>query len=209
MPKIVDHDQYRKELLDKSFNLFAEKGYASITMREIAQGLDVSTGTLYHYFPSKQALFEQLVEWLSHKDVLLASEELAEKETLRERIEALGQLLVREEGDMIKLSSILFDFYQHQDREELHNSKLLQRVDERYMQAAAELLGITDPVITRFVLNFISGLITERLSGNQKFSLTEQMALLGKMLTAYLEQQAGIPNHQVRALKATKGEKKP
>ena len=208
MPKIVDHDQYRKELLDKSFDLFAEKGYASITMREIAQGLDVSTGTLYHYFPSKQALFEQLVEWLSHKDVLLASEELAGMETLQERIEALGQLLVREESDTIKQSFILFDFYQHQDREELQNSELLQRVDERYMQAASELLEINDPVIIRFVLNFISGLITERLSGNQKFSLTEQMALLGKMLTAYLEQQAGLSKHQVRESKATKGEKK-
>lgn len=209
MPKIVDHDQYRKELLDKSFDLFAEKGYASITMREIAQGLDVSTGTLYHYFPSKQALFEQLVEWLSHKDVLLASEELAGMETLQERIEALGQLLVREESDTIKQSFILFDFYQHQDREELQNSELLQRVDERYMQAASGLLEINDPVIIRFVLNFISGLITERLSGNQKFSFTEQMALLGKMLTVYLEQQAGLSKHQVRASKATKGEKKP
>ena len=177
-------------------------------MREIAQGLDVSTGTLYHYFPSKQALFEQLVEWLCHKDVLLASEELVGMETLQERIEALGQLLVREESDTIKQSFILFDFYQHQDREELQNSELLQRVDERYMQAAAELLEINDPVIIRFVLNFISGLITERLSGNQKFSLTEQMALLGKMLTAYLEQQAGLSKHQVRESKATKGEKK-
>ena len=59
MPKIVDHEQYRKELLGKCFDLFAQKGYGSITMRQIAQGLGVSTGTLYHYFPSKQALFEQ------------------------------------------------------------------------------------------------------------------------------------------------------
>ena len=58
MPKIVDVEQYRKELLLKSAELFAEKGYANMTTRELAQGLGVSTGTLYHYFPSKAALFE-------------------------------------------------------------------------------------------------------------------------------------------------------
>jgi AcrR family transcriptional regulator len=39
MPKIVDHDLYRRELVSKCFDLFAEKGYGSITMRQISQGL--------------------------------------------------------------------------------------------------------------------------------------------------------------------------
>ncbi|MFM8003959.1 MAG: TetR/AcrR family transcriptional regulator, partial [Dolichospermum sp.] len=42
MPKIVNHEQYRKELLSKCFDLFAEKGYAAITMRQISAGLKVS-----------------------------------------------------------------------------------------------------------------------------------------------------------------------
>ncbi|NJL79674.1 MAG: helix-turn-helix transcriptional regulator, partial [Richelia sp. SM2_1_7] len=60
MPKIVDHEKYRKELLWKSFDLFAQKGYGSVTMREIAKELGVSTGTLYHYFPNKESLYLQL-----------------------------------------------------------------------------------------------------------------------------------------------------
>lgn len=72
MPKIVDHEQYRKELLDKCFDLFALKGYDSITMRQIAEGLGVSTGTLYHYFPSKQILFEQLVQEICEQDLSAA-----------------------------------------------------------------------------------------------------------------------------------------
>jgi AcrR family transcriptional regulator len=71
MPKIVDHDRYRKELLGKCFDLFAAKGYGSITMREIAQGLGVSTGTLYHYFPNKKVLFEQLIEQMAERDVIM------------------------------------------------------------------------------------------------------------------------------------------
>ena len=42
MPKIVNHETYREELLEKGFDLFANKGY-TITMRELASGLKVST----------------------------------------------------------------------------------------------------------------------------------------------------------------------
>jgi AcrR family transcriptional regulator len=69
MPKIVDSEEYRKELLDKCFDLFANKGYANVTTRQIAKELGISTGAMYHYFPSKQALFEQLVEQISWQDV--------------------------------------------------------------------------------------------------------------------------------------------
>ena len=69
MPKIVDHDQYRKELLSKCLTLFAERGYGSVTMRQIGQGLGVSTGTLYHYFPSKESILIQLVEELCEQDI--------------------------------------------------------------------------------------------------------------------------------------------
>ncbi len=87
MPKIVDHDQYRKTLLDRAFDLFAEKGYA-ITMRQIAQGLGVSTGTLYHYFPSKEALFEQLVIELAERDLSRIIQEIKTANSPLDRIEA-------------------------------------------------------------------------------------------------------------------------
>ncbi|NEO26257.1 MAG: helix-turn-helix transcriptional regulator, partial [Kamptonema sp. SIO4C4] len=33
MPKIVDREEYRKEILLQSFELFAQKGYEAVTMR--------------------------------------------------------------------------------------------------------------------------------------------------------------------------------
>jgi len=69
MPKVVDHIQYRRDLLRQSLDLFAEKGYGSLTMRQLAEALGVSTGTLYHYFPSKESLFIQLIEELTEQDI--------------------------------------------------------------------------------------------------------------------------------------------
>lgn len=194
MPKIVNHDQYRKQLLSKCFDLFAEKGYSSITMRQIAQDLGISTGTLYHYFPSKKALFEQLVEEISQQEVDTAVGELEGKQTLLERVEAMGKYMVQNEDDIVKWTYILVDFYRHQDSKEMQSSGAFKRADERYLKATYKFLNIQDPVLARFAMALTEGLILQRLWGNHMTSSLEHYTLLGKVLTAYLEkQQVGRP----------------
>ena len=61
MPKVVDHDARRAALVEAAFPLFAEQGYHALSVRSLAQGLGVSTGTLYHYFGDKPAIFEAMV----------------------------------------------------------------------------------------------------------------------------------------------------
>ena len=68
MPKIVNHETYKEELLEKGFDLFANKGY-TITIRELASGLGVSTGTLYHYFTGKEEMFRETMEHIAKKHV--------------------------------------------------------------------------------------------------------------------------------------------
>ncbi|MBD2451009.1 TetR/AcrR family transcriptional regulator [Nostoc sp. FACHB-152] len=188
MPKIVDHDQYRKELLSKCFDLFAQKGYGSITMRQIAQGMGVSTGSLYHYFPSKEALFEQLVEEISQQDVIAALAELEGTETLQESMLALGRYLVKNEDYFIKWTFVWVNFCQHQDSKTMLNqSNVFKRANKRYQQAACKFLGIQNEVLASFVLSFINGLVLEKLCGNESIDFVEQCALLANMLTAYLQ----------------------
>ncbi|MCC5637095.1 TetR/AcrR family transcriptional regulator [Nostoc sp. CHAB 5844] len=189
MPKIVDHDQYRKELLCKCFDLFAQKGYGSITMRQIAQGMGVSTGTLYHYFSSKEALFEQLVEEISQQDVSAALAELEGTETLQEAMAALGRYLVKNEDYFIKWTFVWVDFCQHQDSKKMLNqSSVFKRANQRYQQAACKFLGVQDKVLASFILSFVNGLILEKLWGDETIDFVEQCTLLGKMLTVYLQQ---------------------
>ena len=76
MPKVVDHDAMRSRLLDAAGELFAARGYAATGMRELAAAAGVSTGSLYHYFPDKRALFEQLVERTVEADLAELEEAL-------------------------------------------------------------------------------------------------------------------------------------
>lgn len=187
MPKIVDHDQYRRELLGKSFDLFAQKGYAAITMRQIAQGLGVSTGTLYHYFPSKEALFEQLVEEMAQQDILRVATQLKNAQTLTERIEAAFDFVFKNRDYFFKQTLIYTDFYQQQSREGSKRSDVLKQIGSRVRQAIAELLGIPDPYIASFVLSLIDGVILGQLYGDEETAFKAQAKLLSQMLTAYLE----------------------
>lgn len=187
MPKIVDTEQYKKELLQKSFDLFAQKGYAALTTRELAQELGVSTGTLYHYFPSKAALFEQLVEELCQQDVVKATVEIKKAKTLTQRLEALGKFMETQESNCIKQMFLWIEYCQQQEKEQGEKSQFFERIDERYHQAVMDVIGVKDPAIAWLVLTMINGLIIEKLWGNTHVSLTEHLKLLGELLTAHEE----------------------
>jgi AcrR family transcriptional regulator len=47
----------RREILDAARMVFAERGFHATRMSDIAHAADVSQGTLYHYFRSKDDLF--------------------------------------------------------------------------------------------------------------------------------------------------------
>ena len=56
MPKVVDHDQRRAELVLALWQVIHEQGIDGVTFRSVAQAAGASVGRVQHYFPSKDAL---------------------------------------------------------------------------------------------------------------------------------------------------------
>jgi AcrR family transcriptional regulator len=56
MPKIVDHDARRAEIISAVWSLIARRGLASVTMRELATEAGYANGALARYFPDKESL---------------------------------------------------------------------------------------------------------------------------------------------------------
>jgi AcrR family transcriptional regulator len=52
----------RDEVLDAALELFTEKGFAATRVEDVAQKAGISKGTIYLYFPSKEALMEGLID---------------------------------------------------------------------------------------------------------------------------------------------------
>lgn len=56
---------------DAALRLFAQHGYAAVSMRQIAKEVGVQAGALYNYIPDKQSLLSRLME--EHMRELLAA----------------------------------------------------------------------------------------------------------------------------------------
>lgn len=58
----VRHAAKKRHITDTAAGLFAEKGFDRTTVADICKAADISTGSLFHYFPTKRAIFREIFE---------------------------------------------------------------------------------------------------------------------------------------------------
>ncbi|QAY61657.1 TetR/AcrR family transcriptional regulator [Microbacterium protaetiae] len=58
MPKAIDHDQRRRDIIDVTWKLIVKGGLEAATMREIASEAGFANGALKHYFPGKDDIIQ-------------------------------------------------------------------------------------------------------------------------------------------------------
>ncbi len=75
----------RQRLLDTATELFAEKGYAGTSVREIVDRAGVSKPVLYYYFKSKEGLFYAILEWAADLQQTILNEIFATSGTVLDR----------------------------------------------------------------------------------------------------------------------------
>lgn len=71
----------RAQIIDVAQNRFAQFGFEKTSMQEIANDMQMSKGSLYYYFPDKEALYRSIIE--REKDEFL--------QTIRSKIEVLNE----------------------------------------------------------------------------------------------------------------------
>ena len=189
MPKIVDHESYRNELLDRCFPLFTNRGYAAISMRQIAEGLGVSTGTLYHYFDSKQAIFEKMVISRIEKDMREFGDRLQPLESIEARVELVFNYFGTCQDDIFKEISLYLEYYQTQLKHDPGEHTILNQVYDRLFPGIEAILGITNPIAAQLLFSSIDGLLLSRIYGCQ-IDWENQGKLMGKMMATFGESES-------------------
>ncbi|HOD16451.1 MAG TPA: TetR/AcrR family transcriptional regulator [Spirochaetota bacterium] len=196
MPKIVDHDKYRKELADKCMDLFSKKGYANVTMREISKELGVSTGSLYHYFPNKEAIFAHMAEHLSQTDVATVLAKVDDSSGARERLTVYGDHWSANRGYYQSIILLAIDFirnYTGQDKDIVKREYV-----QYYIDAMAENLGVPEE-LARYIYVHMIGLFYYELVFPGTDAFGKQLELFIDMFIAYAEKldrasAAPVPN---------------
>ncbi|WP_293573096.1 TetR/AcrR family transcriptional regulator [Phaeobacter sp.] len=79
-----------------ALQLFAQHGYAAVSMRQIASAVGVQAGALYNYTPDKQSLLFSLME--GHMTELLAAWRAQDSDNRGDGQDAAGQVMARLEA---------------------------------------------------------------------------------------------------------------
>lgn len=192
MPKLSDAAiGKRKETIeDAARELFIKQGFHRTSMRDIARGAKVSLGNLYNYYPTKEAIFESLINgYVTVVDDKLRSifdeiDEPLEPENLRRLGELVGKL-VNEHSDFWLLMYI--DVLEFQNR---HFRKMFEGITDRFRKIFAEKFeeaeargdlrtGVNPALVfTAAYMQFFNYFLVEKLfGGNHHLGLSDDQAL--------------------------------
>ena len=99
MPKTKEQcEQIREEMKERiiqgAIKCFAQRGYSGCKISTLAEYIGIAQGTVYSYFPSKEAIFEAIIQKStenSHLEEILSSVSLA-----KAKIELLTHIMFEE-----------------------------------------------------------------------------------------------------------------
>jgi AcrR family transcriptional regulator len=80
-------DQRRQQLFEVARERFAQQGFHATSMDEIAEAAGVTKPVLYQHFPSKRALYVDLLEETGRQLLSTLAEATEHAESLRDRVE--------------------------------------------------------------------------------------------------------------------------
>ncbi len=149
MPKKVNHATYRAELADKAAAVFRRHGYKGIGLRDIAREIGVSKSALYHYFPSKEALFLACAKRASRLNVK------ADGEPVEELLSAVHDWEPLFMGDL----RIMFDYIENLDADAIWSDPVTRAGFQSMEQSLA---GVVERDQIPAVLSSIFGFLLYR-----------------------------------------------
>lgn len=139
MARTVHEEEYaekRDEILDAAQRLVYAKGYERMTIQDILADLQISSGAFYHYFDSKPALLEALIERMQEEVEqplipIVHDPHLPAVEKLQSFFATLDCSRAAQKASLAKLLRVWFTDY---------NAIVRQKVDEASVERRAPLL---------------------------------------------------------------------
>lgn len=135
MARTIKPDEYaekRNEILDVVQRLIYTKGYEQMTIQDVLGALSISKGAFYHYFDSKMALLEAMIErTIGQAEAItrpiVQNPELSALEKLQQYFSAVSAWKTTQTGYVIALMRVWFADENAIVRQKI-NSVMIQRI---------------------------------------------------------------------------------
>ena len=147
MAIIVEHDKRRKEILEKSLEVFASEGYEDVTFQKIADRCGITRTTLYIYFNNKRDIFlGSLKQVLSEMEFSIKEIVSDDSLTAEQALRKMGGIIVDYCEQNVKMFSVLLDYL-------LQLKKTGADTNEKVTRRVLRLRHLTSTLIIRGIQN--------------------------------------------------------
>lgn len=157
----------RQKILDAAQRFVFTKGYEQMSIQDILDEVQMSSGAFHHYFDSRQAMLEALVEQIRHETEkpllpIIHDPQLSAIEKLQGFFDTLDRLRSARRADLVRLGQVWYAD---------DNALVRQKVDEAIFQQRAPLLaeivrqGVQEGIFTTAYPDQAGGIIMSLLQG--------------------------------------------
>lgn len=112
------HSESRERVVNAAYTLFVQRGYADVSMQQIADNASITKATLYHHFRDKQDLYLATMRMSFGRNHATMTERLQKHPQLHTKIREILSFLV--EGKRTDMQRLMSDFRQHVDEDAQH-----------------------------------------------------------------------------------------
>ena len=163
----MKNEDTKKMILKKALELFSESGYDAVSVGEIARAVGIKAPSLYNHFPSKQAIFDAIVEETS-KEFEKNTDEVAihvqnsardvtvfskiTEDDLVEKVHQIFNISLHDENIALFRKMMTIEQFRSDELSKLYSERYVNQIHDYHSglftkMIAAGVLADEDPVI--------------------------------------------------------------
>lgn len=183
----------REQILDAAFRVAARDRLDGLTVRRVAKEANLSSGLVFFYFKTKDALLVALLEWLLDRTIVMRTDEgVLSLPTPRERFLArLRKAVESVDRERVQVE-LFFDFWVMGTRHPEVREKLRSALD-RYREVFRPLLvevlrhdsipGVTAESLAAVCVSFVEGCAVQAIMDPDHFDVESFMACVEALIS--------------------------
>ncbi len=167
------------EILSVAARLFRERGYSAVSMRDIAQALDIKAASLYNHIKSKQEILSEVVMVIA-REFVLGIDEIAMKdssaiEKLKELILLHIEITLRDPDEMASVNNDWMHLSEKEKKEYIKMREHYEDTFRRIVKYGIEEGAIEDLNVDVIIFSMLSTLRTLYLWYGRKKSIRAEV----------------------------------
>lgn len=175
MPKIVDHEQVRADIVARAVELFAEQGFGGLGIRGLARAVGMAKSSIYYYFPTKEALIEAVIDAVVAQDMASLEQTVAGAGSLDERL-ARGITWTTANEDRLATQIRILN---EAAREEIWTDD--GSVTQSYVKGMGRVLGLNATAARAYYFHVL-GVVLQRMVDAKRTSLRRELGTFNDLL---------------------------